>query len=43
MSTLQRSDPLSLQCGYAKLNAEEGESLELSDKDEDNDEDMLKI
>ena len=42
MSTLQKSDPLSIQCEYAKLKTEEGESPPLSDVDED-DENLLKM
>ena len=43
MSTLQKSDHLSIQCEYAKLNTEEGESPPLSGDDEDDDEELLKI
>ena len=43
MSALQKSDHLSIQYEYAKLNTEEGESPPLSDDDEDNDEELLKI
>ena len=43
MSTFPKSDPLSIQCEYSKLNTEEGESPQLSDEDESNDETLLKI
>ena len=43
MSTLQKSDHLSIQYEYAKLNTEDGESLPLSDDDEDDDKELLKI
>ena len=43
MSILQKSDPLSIQCEYAELNTEEEESLQLSDEDEENDKNLLKI
>ena len=43
MSSLQKNDPLSIQCELADVSKEDGESPSSDDEDQDEDDKLLKI
>ena len=43
MTSLQKNDPLSIQCEFSEMTNEDGESPSSDDEDQDEDDKLLKI